>query len=289
MLTAFKVLIVAMFVMIVIHQLLTINPYVTFMLVVLTIYLLFKSQWIATQYMKIETHFLINLNREQIENQIKETENLNVSDKEWLDSSLEVLVGKLTSESDLVGKYLKETSLREKYAMNIFKIVRGDQVINIPRSGEKLCEGDVLTFVGTGKQLARFKSVAKKKGVEINVFEKPLSLHEYILAQEEESLTSRDKTILLSCAFLVTPNSGLINHNIVDAEIRNKTKCLVIGVERKSSLFINPESAFTFEEGDLIWLLGDAKSMTQEVLHQVELNQEPVVQKEEVSTVLETA
>jgi len=282
MLTAFKVLIVALFVMVVIHQLLTINPYVTFMLVVFTIYLLFKSQWIAEQYMKIETHFLINLNREQIESQIKETDNAVDLEKEWLDSSLEVLVGKLTAESDLVGKFLKDTSLREKYAMNIFKIIRGDQVINIPRSSEKLYEGDELTFVGTGKQLSRFKSSAKKKGVEFVDFEKPFSLHEYILNQEEMALNSKDKTVLLSCAFLVTPNSGLINHNIVDSEIRNKTKCLVIGVERKSSLFINPESAFTFEEGDLIWLLGDVKSMTQEVLHQVELNQEPVVSTDSV-------
>lgn len=278
MLTAFKVLIVGLFVMIVVHQLLTINPYVTFALVVLTISLLFKSQWIAEQYMKIETHFLINLNREQIENQIKEMEKETVSEKDWLDSSLEVLVGKLTKESDLVGKYLRETSLREKYAMNIFKIIRGEQIINIPRSNEQLFEGDELTFVGTGKQLAKFKSSAQKKGIEFVDFETPLTLHDYIVNQGKDP-SSKDKTVLLSCAFLVTPNSGLVNHNIVDAEIRNKTKCLVIGVERKSSLFINPESAFSFKEDDLIWLLGDKKSMTQEVLHQAELNEDAVPAK----------
>ncbi len=149
MLTAFKVLIVALFVMIVIHQLLTINPYVTFTLVALTIALLFKSQWISEQYMKIETHFLINLNREQIENQIKETENEVVSQKDWLDSSLEVITGKLLLDSPLNGLDLKETNLREKYATNIFKIQRGEQIINIPRSGEKLLSGDIVNFIIT--------------------------------------------------------------------------------------------------------------------------------------------
>ena len=272
MLTAFKVLIVALFVMIVIHQLLTINPYVTFTLVALTISLLFKSQWISEQYMKIEAHFLINLNREQIESQIKETEKEIITQKDWLDSSLQVITGKLLSDSPLVNLDLKDTNLREKYATNIFKIYRGDQIINIPRSGECLRSGDVLTFVGPPKQLSKFKSNAVKNGIEFSTDEKPVILHDYIINQGKDE-QSKDKTVLLSCAFLVTPESGLAKHNIVDAEIRNKTKCLVIGVERKSSLFINPESAFSFEEGDLIWLLGDRKSMTYEFLHQAALNE----------------
>ncbi|MBO7244509.1 MAG: cation:proton antiporter [Alphaproteobacteria bacterium] len=272
MLTAFKVLIVALFVMIVIHELLTANPYVTTILVTLTLFLALKSQWVSEQYMKIEAHFLINLNREQIEQQIKENEDKNIKPKEWLDSSLEVLTLVLTSEAPWVGKELKETEFRDKYGMNIFKIIRGDQIITIPRSNEKLFEGDELTFVGTPKQLKRFKTNNQSNGIKIKEPDNSLILHDYILNQKGEEDT-KDKTVLISCAFLVTPESGLAQHNIVDAQIRNKTKCLVIGVERKSSLFVNPESNFTFKEGDLIWLLGDKKSMTQEVLHQMELNE----------------
>ena len=282
MLTAFKVLIVALFLMVVVHELLTTNPYVTGFLVVLTLFLVLKSHWVSEQYMKIEARFLINLNREQIEQQIKETEteSKSIKQKEWLDSSLEVITLTLLKEAPWVGKELKETEFRDKYAMNIFKIIRGEQIITIPRSNEKLFEGDVLTFVGTPKQIKRFKTINQNNGILIKDSDSSMILHDYILNQKSDA-ESKDKTMLVSCAFLVTPESGLENHNIVDAQIRNKTKCLVIGVERKSSLFINPESNFMFKEGDLIWLLGDKKSMTQEVLHQLELNEKISDDKQE--------
>ncbi len=282
MLTAFKVLIVALFLMVVVHELLTTNPYATGFLVILTLFFVLKSQWVSEQYMKIEARFLINLNREQIEQQIKENEALNNKQKEWLDSSLEVITITLSKDAPWVEKELKETEFRDKYAMNIFKIIRADQVINIPRSNEKLFAGDELTFVGTPKQLKRFKSANQNNGISIKESDKPITLHDYILNQKSET-DPKDKTTLLSCAFLVTPESGLEQHNILDAQIRNKTKCLVIGVERKSSLFINPESSFIFKEGDLIWLLGDQKSMTQEVLHQLELNEKASDEKQTIN------
>ena len=282
MLTAFKVLIVALFLMVVVHELLTTNPYATGFLVVLTLFFALKSQWVSEQYMKIEARFLINLNREQIEQQIKENEALNNKQKEWLDSSLEVITLTLLKDAPWVEKELKETEFRDKYAMNIFKIIRGDQIINIPRSHEKLFEGDEITLVGTPKQLKRFKSANQNNGILIKESDNPITLHDYILNQKGEA-DIKDKTMLLSCAFLVTPESGLEEHNILDAQIRNKTKCLVIGVERKSSLFINPESNFIFKEGDLIWLLGDKKSMTQEVLHQLELNEKALDEKQTIN------
>ena len=207
---------------------------------------------------------------------------LNNKQKEWLDSSLEVITITLSKDAPWIEKELKETEFRDKYAMNIFKIIRGDQIINIPRSNEKLFAGDELTFVGTPKQLKRFKSANQNNGISIKESDKPITLHDYILNQKSET-DSKDKTTLLSCAFLVTPESGLEQHNILDAQIRNKTKCLVIGVERKSSLFINPESNFIFKEGDLIWLLGDQKSMTQEVLHQLELNEKASEEKQAIN------
>ena len=282
MLTAFKVLIVALFLMIVVHELLTTNPYATGFLVVLTLFFVLKSQWVSEQYMKIEARFLINLNREQIEQQIKENEALNNKQKEWLDSSLEVITLTLLKDAPWVEKELKETEFRDKYAMNVFKIIRGDQIINIPRSHEKLFEGDEITLVGTPKQLKRFKLANQNNGIVIKESDNPITLHDYILNQKGEA-DIKDKTMLLSCAFLVTPESGLEQHNILDAQIRNKTKCLVIGVERKSSLFINPESNFIFKEGDLIWLLGDKKSMTQEVLHQLELNEKALDEKQTIN------
>ncbi len=284
-LMAFRLMIAALFVMMVIHQLLTINAYVTFVLVVLSIASLFKSKWVMGQYMRIETHFLINLNREQVEKQVKENadesnKTLLSADEKWLDSSLDVQRFVIEPESSFIDKELKETIFREKFALNIFKIVRGKQIINLPWGSEKLLEGDILTIVGTGKQLSKFKTAARKKGIRVketnDIPEEPINLHDYILNQEKDKTDiekgeAKDDSILLCCAFLITPESELVNHTLQDSDLSNKSKCIVVGVERKSSLFINPESNFVFEEGDLLWLVGERKMVTKEVLHQVAL------------------
>lgn len=268
MLTVFKVLIASLFVMVVIHQTLTLNPKVTLFLIAVTIALMFKSQWIFSQYMKIEARFLINLNRKQVmENTSKSLDS--ITEEDWLDSSLDVSNFVVETTSTFIDCELKNTSFREKYALNIFKIKRGEQTIFMPRSTQKLQANDILTFVGTQKQLKRFKTNAKKKGIVQQENSEFINLHDYLLSQENNS--KKDESALLCCPLRVTEDSGLINHSILDADIRNKIKCLVVGIERNASLFINPESQFIFQEGDLIWILGNHKVVTQEVLHQLSL------------------
>ncbi len=62
LLTAFRIVMVALFVMMAIHQFLTTNLKVTLFCLFVLIIILIKSKWVFTQYMRIEKHFLINLN-----------------------------------------------------------------------------------------------------------------------------------------------------------------------------------------------------------------------------------
>lgn len=275
LLTSFRILLVIFFVMMVIHQLLTTNPYFTALLVFGAMVLLFKSRWLFNQYMKIETQFLVNLNREQMEAQFKNTKNESrITDEEkWLDSSLSVAQFKIEENSDFDKKLLRETLLQELYALNVLKIIRSKQVINVPRGSEKLSAGDALLLIGTEKQLKTFKNAMKEKGVIqtpiANSEDKVISLHDYILKQEKYDIKN-DKTVLC-CAIPVTKESTLVDNTLRNSNIRNKTKCLVVGVERKSSLFLNPKVTFIFKEGDLIWIAGEQKIVSKEVFSQIPL------------------
>ncbi len=62
LLTAFRLVIAALFVMMAIHQFLTTNLKVTLFCVAILILMLFKSKWVLNQYVRIEKHFLRNLN-----------------------------------------------------------------------------------------------------------------------------------------------------------------------------------------------------------------------------------
>ena len=60
-LTSFRLLIVSFFIVTTVHQFLTENSKVTFILLVASILLLSRSKWLLEQYMKIEIQFLSNL------------------------------------------------------------------------------------------------------------------------------------------------------------------------------------------------------------------------------------
>lgn len=60
-LTSFRLLLLSFFMVTVVNKFLTENYKVTLILVVLTVFLLFQSRWLLTQYIKMETQFLSNL------------------------------------------------------------------------------------------------------------------------------------------------------------------------------------------------------------------------------------
>ena len=63
LLISFRILLVAFFIMVVIHQFLTTSPLITFALALGAIFALSRSRWVFTQYMKIENQFFDNLNK----------------------------------------------------------------------------------------------------------------------------------------------------------------------------------------------------------------------------------
>jgi CPA2 family monovalent cation:H+ antiporter-2 len=61
-LTSVRMLVVCFFIVTAVHQFLTENTKVIFLLLLVSIWLIMRSQWLFNQYIKIESHFLDNLN-----------------------------------------------------------------------------------------------------------------------------------------------------------------------------------------------------------------------------------
>ncbi len=61
-LTSVRMLVVSFFIVTAVHQFLTENPKVIFLLLLASIWLIMRSQWLLNQYIKIESRFLDNLN-----------------------------------------------------------------------------------------------------------------------------------------------------------------------------------------------------------------------------------
>ncbi|MBR1600467.1 MAG: cation:proton antiporter [Alphaproteobacteria bacterium] len=66
-LVSFRLLVMSFFIVTAVHQFLTENPKVIFIMLLATIFLITRSKWLLNQYLKIENQFLDNLNGEQQE------------------------------------------------------------------------------------------------------------------------------------------------------------------------------------------------------------------------------
>jgi CPA2 family monovalent cation:H+ antiporter-2 len=140
-----------------------------------------------------------------------------------------------------VGLTLMELRLREVYGVNIAMIKRGAFTIQAPDRQERIYPEDRLFVIGTDEQVIAFK-----KHLE-DCSPAPASMK---IAPEDELTLQRME---------ISPGSSLVGLTIKDSEIRERTKGLVVGIERNGSRILNPESGMLLLANDVLWIVGNFK------------------------------
>lgn len=210
------------------------SPLVAFIGVIVSVMvLLVFYRRLKNFYSKIELRFLSNLNERE------ETHAFNNDLAPW-DTHLVTFT--LDPKSSYVGKTLQESKIREEYGVNIAIIERGERIINVPSRDERLYPFDVLSVIGTDDQLKKFREHLDSVKTEPDIF----AVKQVVSLQH----------------FVVQKNSVLVGKSIRHSEIREKTKGLVVGVERKGKHLLNPESDFVFEINDIVWVVGNEKRIS---------------------------
>lgn len=138
------------------------------------------------------------------------------------------------------GNTLEEMQIRERFGVNIAMIKRGDlHTIPAPGRYERLYPGDKLFVIGTDEQLEAFKK--------------------YIEPENGQSLVAQETREVVLKKLVLNENSALLGQTIRDSGIREKTNGLIVGIERDGKRILNPESNTLFEDGDKVWIVGDAE------------------------------
>jgi CPA2 family monovalent cation:H+ antiporter-2 len=208
------------------------SPGIAFLGVSCTVVLLtLFAKRIQKFYGKIETRFLSNLNAREIE-QTNKLEHLTP----W-DSHLSTFV--LSAHSPFIGQTLLESKIRELFGVNIAAIMRDDITINVPSRYERLYPHDVISVIGTDEQLNHFKG--------------------YLAESEVKTDIVKTKNEIKLLHFTLMEGSQLIGKSIKNSNIRELSKGMVVGIERKGRKILNPESDLVFELNDLIWIVGNEK------------------------------
>lgn len=190
------------------------------------------------QYAKMETQFMTNLNqREEAERKasssIKTSFTSQMQNKNIHISEIEV-----SSNSPHIGKTLKELQFRNDFGVSIVKILRGNRKIYIPDSSEYLYPQDILSVVGTDEQIERFMLAVE-------------NIRNNTPTSEEENL---EMTLQ---SFTVDENFPFLGQSLSESKIGKKYNCMIIGIERESGSYMNPDPTIIFELNDLVWVVGE--------------------------------
>lgn len=193
------------------------------------VFLIALAGKIKKVYGKIENRFLMNLNER--ESQAYEKNLLAPWDTHISNISL-------GQGSAYIGKTLEETMMREQFGVNVAKIERGNQIINVPDKEMRLYPNDVLFVIGSDEQLKSFSEAAA------DTFVLPID--------------GEDGSVELH-GFTISEDSPLVGQSIRGSKIRVLSKGLVVGVERDGERILNPDSGLIFQANDKIWIVGNAK------------------------------
>ena len=144
----------------------------------------------------------------------------------------------IPSNSLWVGHVLRELDFGKKYGVHVTSILRGLERINIPGGETRLFPNDRIQVIGTDEQLADFAH----------------SLEQAIHITTEDDLEKREMSLK---QFVVDAGSPFLGKSIRESGIRNRYKCLVVGVENLGGDLFSPSIDDPLKEGDVVWVVGE--------------------------------
>jgi len=181
----------------------------------------------------LEDRFLSNLNQKE-EYERRKTPLRSSINTLLPDRNIHLAEVTVSPDSPFIGKSLKELDLRNKYNVNIAKIIRGHKEIYFPAGNDFIYPSDRLLAIGTDEQIASFTKIME--------------------IQDTGQLQVNKPEIELA-SILVEEDSPVLGKNIAQTGFRDYG-CLIIEVDRGKETFVNPDMSFVFAEGDLLWIAG---------------------------------
>ena len=215
-------------------------------------YFIYSSDWLMSEYLRIESRFLVNLNEKHMRKHREATQQGSVHYK-WFDQELHLAAYQVADDSPVIGKNFIQLSFRQSYGFNILQVVTADKkIIDMPGGNYVVQKGDIFLLIGTPKQGSIFDAAIKQLNLKLNRVMEPRSLRQFMLDYGDKHPEEQ----FISLAITIDKHSPLLGTSLKAANLRHKWNCLVVGLERGAFTMTNPHVSLVFEENDLLWILG---------------------------------
>ena len=215
-------------------------------------YFISSSDWLMSEYLRIESRFLVNLNEKHMRKHREATQQGSVHYK-WFDQELHLAAYQVADDSPVIGKNFIQLSFRQSYGFNILQVVTADKkIIDMPGGNYVVQKGNIFLLIGTPKQGSIFDAAIKQLNLKLNRVMEPRSLRQFMLDYGDKHPEEQ----FISLAITIDKHSPLLGTSLKAANLRHKWNCLVVGLERGAFTMTNPHVSLVFEENDLLWILG---------------------------------
>jgi len=199
---------------------------------------------IASRTVKKRAAALTNLLNKNLSARERILEGKRVVSKKFTDSlmhyDIHVSDFKLDINSSFCGQSLQKIGIRSLTGVSVLRIVRNGMNINIPGGDVVLYPGDVVVVAGSDEQIIKFQQ---------------------ILINSIDNFSIREKTHVNLRRFRINKDSKLNGISIMKSRIREECDCIVMAIERKNELIMNPLPNTLLQENDILVLAGEIEKI----------------------------
>ena len=237
-----RVVIAASFVFYVCQRLTDFDFVLIVMLGLLTVVVILSSRGIKRRSILMERLFMNNLRSRDIEAQVT-GKRRPLYEGRLLDRDIHIADFDIPQNSLWAGMTLMQLNLGHKYGVHVSSILRGGNRLNIPDGKDQLFPLDRIQVIGSDTQLSALGAA----------LEREVRGEDYELEKREMKLRQ----------LVIGKSSPFVGKTLEESGLRRYYNCMVVGLEEgKENLSPFPPSR-RFEEGDIIWLVGEEDALAQ--------------------------
>ena len=229
------------FVFYVLARLFHISVVLIFLIALVAVFAIISSNFIKHNAQRIERNFMTNFRSRELR-----AEYLGEKKPEYasrlLSKDMHLADFDVPAEIEWGGRTLSELNFGQRFGIHVVSILRGGLRINIPKATDQVFPQDRIQVIGSDSDLEEFGKQLTQSTVHL----------------EDERYHSGE--MLLRCV-PVTGTSAFLGKTVRDSGIRNHWHCLVAGVEKQDGELHTPDVNIPFEEGDILWIVGEKEDV----------------------------
>ena len=208
---------------------------------VIAVTLMILSRSVKRRSIVMERLFVNNLRSRDIEAQVHGKKRP-LYEGRLLDRDIHIAEFDVPTNSMWMGSSLKSLNLGKKYGVHVSSILRGGFRMNIPDGDYVIYPCDRLQVIGSDEQLGKFAHALETDVV-------------------KEDLTLENREMKLH-QIIIDAKSPFVGKTLEESGIRRIYGCMVVGLEEGKENLSSVSPKRRFQEGDIIWLVGEQESLT---------------------------